>query len=94
MWGNGQPSVRKLEINEHWLGVSCGGLHYAAVSLGQSLFVWGKGKEGQLGLGPDVNFRDVPTLVPLYTEANYPLKVQRVICGPLQTAVITGSFFN
>ena len=64
-------------------------MHYAAVSLGNSVYVWGKGREGQLGLGKEVLFRDEPTLVPLYSPTSHPIKVQSVSCGPLQTAIIT-----
>ena len=89
VWGEGISGVKRVEIAQHWVGIACGGVHCAAVSLGNSVYVWGKGREGQLGLGENELERDIPTLVPLYSSTNQPLKVMKVTCGPLQTAIIT-----
>ena len=75
---------------QKWSQVACGGLHCAALSFGNSVYVWGKGREGQLGLGNGVHFREEPTLVTLPTSLALPVVVNKVICGPLQTAAITG----
>lgn len=89
VWGSGSEKYKIIDLAQHWSGIACGGLHFAAVSLGNSIYVWGKGKEGQLGLGDTVPFRDEPTLLPLYSDSNQPLKAKSVTCGPLQTAIIT-----
>ena len=89
--GGGDPDIKRVDIDQHWVGISCGGVHYAGVSLGKSVYVWGKGREGQLGLGKDVSQRDSPTLLPLYSDSNQPIPASKVICGPLQTAIIAES---
>ena len=79
----------KVDFAQTWLSVSSGGVHDAALSLGNSVYTWGQGKEGQLGVGDAVTHREEPTLVPLYGYSSFPLKVTSVKCGPLQTAAIT-----
>ena len=92
IWGNGKKEFQKLSNDyQHWSQVECGGTHYAALSLGKSVYIWGKGKEGQLGLGSE-NQRDHPTLVPLYYSNSSPIKIKSIACGPLQTAAISGLF--
>ena len=62
--------------------VSTGPFHCAAVSRGGSLFVWGEGFGGKLGLG-DQSDRCIPTLIPQLHN------VREVACGIYHTACIT-----
>ncbi|KAJ6369515.1 hypothetical protein OIU76_027863 [Salix suchowensis] len=63
--------------------ISSGSYHVAALTSGGSLYTWGKGKNGQLGLG-NVEDRNVPTLV----EALRDMQVQSIACGSSLTAAI------
>ena len=55
------------------------------------LFVWGKGKEGHLGLGKEELSRSKPTQVFIDEIESKRSKISKIICGPLQTAVITSN---
>ena len=91
--GNGKSEITRVNSIQKWSQVACGGLHFVALSFGNSIYVWGKGREGQLGLGNGVHFREDPTLVSLSSSIAIPVGIQKVACGPLQTAAITGPFF-
>lgn len=64
-------------------GVSCGSYHVAVLTSNAEIYTWGKGKNGQLGLG-DYKNRDRPTLV----ESLKDREVKNVVCGSNFTAVI------
>lgn len=49
-----------------------------------ALFSWGRGEDGQLGLG-DTNDQDVPT----YVDALRGVSVQQIACGSGHTVVLT-----
>ena len=65
----GDMSLAPLMIPRHFFGgesvsmVSCGDAHTAATTMGGSLFVWGSGDRGQLGLNDSSN-RRVPARIP------------------------------
>ena len=89
-WGNGKEEVQRVNGEEHWSQIENGGSHFAVLSLGNSVYVWGRGKDGQLGLGFKEVMRESPTLVPLYYPNSSPIKIVSINCGPLQTAAISG----
>lgn len=72
--------------------IACGGIHTCAVTMQGSLYAWGGGQAGQLGLGPQNGFlsciandtemflRNIPMLV-------LPIGVQLVTCGHSHTLV-------
>ncbi|KAG8100097.1 hypothetical protein GUJ93_ZPchr0013g33969 [Zizania palustris] len=63
--------------------ISSGSSHVAVLTMSGKVFTWGKGAEGQLGLG-DYNNRDTPTLV----EALEGRHVESIVCGFNFTAAI------
>ena len=66
--------------------VAAGGEHTLAVTIAGSLWVWGLGSHGQLGLG-DLDNRLVPTLVG--EEAFEGLQVLTVACSTAHTLTVT-----
>jgi len=72
--------------------IACGGIHTCAVTIKGSLYTWGGGQAGQLGLGPQSGFlsciandtemflRNIPMMV-------LPIGVQLVTCGHSHTLV-------
>ncbi|PON75013.1 Rho GTPase activating protein [Parasponia andersonii] len=63
--------------------ISSGSYHVAALTTRGSVYSWGKGANGQLGLG-DIEDRNSPTLV----EALRDRQVETIICGSNSTAAI------
>ncbi|CAD6249918.1 unnamed protein product [Miscanthus lutarioriparius] len=63
--------------------ISCGSSHVAVLTMNGKVFTWGKGTEGQLGLGDYVD-RSSPTLV----EALEDKQVDSIACSSNFTAVI------
>ncbi|KAI3896852.1 hypothetical protein MKX03_013503 [Papaver bracteatum] len=68
---------------EFVMGVSSGSYHTAVLTSKGKVFTWGKGANGQLGLG-DTEDRNSPTLV----EALRERQVESIICGSNFTAAI------
>ena len=87
--GNPQAKDKSIAIVEGKLKeefvkeISSGSYHVAALTSGGSVYTWGKGTNGQLGLG-NVEDRNVPTLV----EALRDRQVQSIACGSNSTAAI------
>lgn len=46
-----------------WRSVTTGRHHTCAITTGRRLFCWGKGDQGQLGVGPDLGTQSLPTEV-------------------------------
>ncbi|AQK54312.1 Putative regulator of chromosome condensation (RCC1) family protein [Zea mays] len=63
--------------------ISCGSSHVAVLAMNGKVFTWGKGTEGQLGLGDYVD-RSSPTLV----EALEDKQVDSIVCSSNSTAAI------
>ena len=63
--------------------VSCGSFHVAVLTINGKVFTWGKGTEGQLGLGDYIDRRS-PTLV----EALEDKQVDSIICCSNFTVVV------
>ncbi|OQR83470.1 regulator of chromosome condensation (RCC1)-like protein [Achlya hypogyna] len=55
-------------LSQRVVGASCGGAHTAVVTAGQGLYTFGRGKNGRLGLGPDVAFKMTPEAVPVAAD--------------------------
>lgn len=86
---------RVVALDGIWIkDIACGGVHTCAVTQTGSLYAWGGGRVGQLGLGPQTGFfscvvgesetflRNLPVLV-------VPNGVQHVACGHSHTLVST-----
>ncbi|KAH7852865.1 hypothetical protein Vadar_030232 [Vaccinium darrowii] len=69
--------------NEFVREISCGSYHISVLTSSGGVYTWGKGLNGQLGLG-DTEDRNSPTLV----EALRDRKVESVTCGSSFTAAI------
>lgn len=69
--------------NEFVTELAIGSYHIAVLTLSGRVYTWGKGSNGQLGLG-DSNDRNCPTSVDSLRER----QVESVICGSNLTAVI------
>lgn len=67
--------------------ISCGGSHSAALLNDGTLYVWGDGRSGQLGLGSEIKKADTPLQVKSLAEE----RVVGVWCGFAQTAAFTAS---
>ena len=81
--------LNRLSLDQKFIQISCGNFHFAAISQSQNLYVWGKGNEGQLGLGDGVYSIEDPTIVSIYSSDNQILNSKSIFCGSSQTAVIT-----
>ncbi|XP_020535787.1 PH, RCC1 and FYVE domains-containing protein 1 isoform X2 [Jatropha curcas] len=87
--GNPQTKDKSITVVEGKLRgefvkeISSGSYHVAALTAEGNVYTWGKGANGQLGLG-NVEDRNLPTLV----EALRERKVESVACGSNLTAVI------
>ena len=75
----------RLLVGHHISQISCGGSRAAARLDNRQLYVWGDGRNGQLGLGPDTKRTDTPTLSEIVSKEI----VRQVWCGFAQTAVVT-----
>ena len=67
--------------------ISCGGAHTAALTDDGQLYVWGRGNEGQLGLG-DYRPRTVPALVKALGDQQAGSTVLQVACGASHTIAL------
>nr|CCI55326.1 PH01B001I13.22 [Phyllostachys edulis] len=76
-------TVEGLLKTEFVREISSGSSHVAVLTMNGKVFTWGKGAEGQLGLGDYVN-RSSPTLV----EALEGRHVESIACGSSFTAAI------
>uniref|UniRef100_K3Y4U7 FYVE-type domain-containing protein n=1 Tax=Setaria italica TaxID=4555 RepID=K3Y4U7_SETIT len=81
--GKSVCAVEGLLKSEFVRHISSGSSHVAVLTTNGKVFTWGKGKEGQLGLGDYVN-RSSPTLV----EALEGRHVESISCGYNYTAAI------
>ncbi|KAL3525087.1 hypothetical protein ACH5RR_013459 [Cinchona calisaya] len=87
----GNPHARDKSItivqgklkDEYVKEISVGSYHTAALTSRSNVFTWGKGANGQLGLG-DTRDRNSPTLV----EALRDRQVEHIACGSSSTAAI------
>lgn len=89
-WGSGAKilSQPRLLWGKRVRQIVCGGGHAAALLVKGGLYVWGDGRNGQLGLGPDVKHVAEPELVPSM-QCRARRTVEKVWCGYVQTAVRT-----
>lgn len=87
--GNPQAKDKSITIvegkvkGEFVKEISSGSYHIAALTSGGRVYTWGKGANGQLGLG-NIEDRNSPTLV----DALRDRKVESIACGSNLTAVI------
>ncbi|CAN6249876.1 unnamed protein product [Urochloa humidicola] len=81
--GKSVCAVEGLLKSEFVRHISSGSSHIAVLTTNGKVFTWGKGKEGQLGLGDYLN-RNSPTLV----EALEGRHVESISCGHNYTAAI------
>ncbi|CAI9110318.1 OLC1v1010324C2 [Oldenlandia corymbosa var. corymbosa] len=87
----GNPHARDKSItivqgkirDEYVKSISAGSFHIAALTSRGNVFTWGKGANGQLGLG-DTRDRNHPTLV----EALRDRQVEHITCGSNSTGAI------
>ncbi|KAL3527388.1 hypothetical protein ACH5RR_012044 [Cinchona calisaya] len=87
----GNPHARDKSItlvqgkfkDEYVKEISVGSYHIAALTSRGNVFTWGKGANGQLGLG-DTKDRNSPTLVEALRES----QVEHITCGSNSTAAI------
>ncbi|CAM0903198.1 unnamed protein product [Alopecurus aequalis] len=75
--------VEGILKNEFVTDISSGSCHVAVLTMNGKVFTWGKGADGQLGLG-DYDNRSSPTLV----EALEGRHVQSIACGSNYSAAI------
>ncbi|KAK3015391.1 hypothetical protein RJ639_006885, partial [Escallonia herrerae] len=75
--------VQGMLKNEFVREISSGSYHIAALTSKGNVYTWGKGANGQLGLG-DTDDRNSPTLV----EALRDRQVESITCGSTSTAAI------
>lgn len=87
--GNPQAKDKSTAVVEGKLKNECvkeiatGSYHVAVLTTSGSVYTWGRGANGQLGLG-DIEDRNCPTLV----EALKDRQVESIICGSNSTAAI------
>lgn len=87
--GNPQAKDKSITVVEEKLKEECvkeiatGSYHIAVLTANGSVYTWGRGANGQLGLG-DIEDRNSPTLV----EALGDRQVESIICGSNCTAAI------
>ncbi|XP_021823816.1 uncharacterized protein LOC110765074 isoform X3 [Prunus avium] len=87
--GNPQAKDKSITVVEGKLKeefireIASGSYHVAALTARGSVYTWGKGANGQLGLG-DVDDRNTPTFV----EALRDRQVESIVCGSDSTAAV------
>ncbi|XVF20467.1 hypothetical protein REPUB_Repub12eG0002800 [Reevesia pubescens] len=87
--GNPQAKDKSITVVEGKLKkefvreISSGSYHIAVLTLGGRVYTWGRGTNGQLGLG-NVEDRNTPTLVELLRDR----QVESIACGSSLTAAI------
>ena len=86
-WGRGHKinEQPRLLPGKAIRSISCGGSHSAALLTDGSVYVWGDGRSGQLGLGTGIKKTEHPLKVVSLSK----YKVISVWCGFAQTAVFT-----
>eukprot|EP00808_Paulinella_micropora_P007466 g61948.t1 len=88
---NPMPSKVTALAGKKVVGVSCGGGHTAAVDSEGNLYIWGRGRDGQLGRADHIEsvaaYRDKPVTVEYFPDHN--LKVKQVSLGKDFSMVIT-----
>ena len=84
-WGKGQRILEKPRLlkGKKVKQIACGGSHSAALLEDGKVYIWGDGRSGQLGLGPDEKTVELPTLITGLEP------VTQIWCGFAQTAVYT-----
>ena len=81
-----QPSVIEGLKGKRIVSVSCGEHHSLAISELGNLYCWGRGKEGQLGIGEKVNVN-----TPMLVQALRHERITKAVCGFYHTLVLTSS---
>lgn len=82
-------TVQKTVDDVAWHQVAYGGNHTIALSDDGRVYALGKGRDGQLGLGPEVSSLETFTSIhPFDGLTHYATKI---FVGPIQTAVLTRS---
>ncbi|KAK6256113.1 hypothetical protein SCA6_017418 [Theobroma cacao] len=87
--GNPQAKDKSITVVEGKLKqefvreISSGSYHVAVLTSAGSVYTWGSGSKGQLGLG-DIEDRNMPTLVELLRDQ----QVESIACGSSLTAAI------
>jgi len=84
-YDTGKPSL--VEIRGVLRQISCGGAHTAALTDDGQLYIWGRGNEGQLGLG-DYRPRTVPALLKTLGDPSKGTTVLQVACGLSHTIAL------
>lgn len=78
------PRVISSLKDRRIVSVACGSMHSAAVDASGVLYMWGRGVNGQLGLGDAINHQPSPAAV-----EDMPDKSQSVACGMAHTLAVT-----
>lgn len=76
-------SIVAVKLDEFVVQLSSGCFHVAVLTSNGNVYTWGRGENGQLGLG-DAKDRNSPCLVTALTGR----KVEKVVCGSSSTAAI------
>ncbi|XP_058787771.1 PH, RCC1 and FYVE domains-containing protein 1-like [Vicia villosa] len=86
----GNPHVKDRAVmvegmlkQEYVKKISCGSYHVAVLTSSGSVYTWGKGENGQLGLGDTEN-----RCTPSFVEALRDRQVETITCGPSFTVAI------
>ncbi|CAL5202789.1 unnamed protein product [Lathyrus oleraceus] len=86
----GNPHVKDRAVmvegmlkQEYVKKISCGSYHVAVLTSSGSVYTWGKGENGQLGLGDTEN-----RYTPSFVEALRDRQVETITCGPSFTVAI------
>lgn len=82
-----QPTLVK-DLNEKVISLNCGGGHTAAITASNKLFVWGRGRNGQLGSGDNVESVAANRNTPHFVEALKSESIAEVACGADHTIVL------
>uniref|UniRef100_A0A914KP54 non-specific serine/threonine protein kinase n=2 Tax=Meloidogyne TaxID=189290 RepID=A0A914KP54_MELIC len=81
-----KPKIVEELLTEDIVDICCGDEHAIALTETGEVYVWGKGKNGQLGTGNRNNV-SVPVRIQIPTRQ----LIKRIICGPDSTMLITNS---
>nr|CAD2209380.1 unnamed protein product [Meloidogyne enterolobii] len=81
-----KPKIVEELLTEDIVDICCGDEHAIALTETGEVYVWGKGKNGQLGTGNRNNV-SVPIRIQIPTRQ----LIKRIICGPDSTMLITNS---
>jgi len=65
--------------------IACGDWHTALLTAASEVYMWGSGRNGQLG-----NNSWVGSLIPIRIESLAAVNVTQVVCGAIHTMVLTG----